>query len=674
MNDGQNLLRTSSSPYLLQHADNPVHWRLWGREAFADARARDVPVILSIGYAACHWCHVMAHESFENEQTAAQMNSDFVCIKVDREERPDVDHHYMSALHALGEQGGWPLTMFLTPDAEPFYGGTYWPPTPRFGRPSFPQVLASVSQAWRTKRAGVLQNGAALTEHLRGSAAPRAPGALSGDQLDTAGEALLRILDPGNGGIGRAPKFPNAPIFRFFWSESFRRGDPRYRDAVRDLLDALSAGGIYDHLGGGFARYSVDAEWHVPHFEKMLYDNAQILELLALAHAETPAPVYAARARDTFDWLQREMKVGDAYAASLDADQDGEEGLFYVWSAGEIDAALGEEAEAFKAAYDVRPEGNWEGRNVLRLAKPVDIAVERGLAGARARLFALRGQRPRPGLDDKILTDWNSLMIASLARAAAVFDAPDMLAAASAAFDFLDKTLRDEGGRLAHAWREGRIGAQGMLDDCASFARAALALFEATGEPRYLQLAEREAGAALARFGAEDGGLYLTAADAADAPAVRARIAHDGATPSGVGLMAEVFVRLYHLTDASHWREAAERLIGSFAGGDPRELTQTPLLLSAWDFLTRGGCVVVEGERGDARASVLTGIARRAPDPALVVWPLDRSLWPEGVPGGRPAPPHVPAAMICRGQVCGLPEREPAPLAAALRTARVSGT
>jgi uncharacterized protein YyaL (SSP411 family) len=573
----------------------------------------------------------------------------------------------MSALHAMGEQGGWPLTMFLTPNAEPFFGGTYWPPTPRYGRPSFPQVLASVTQAWRTKREGVLQNGAALTAHLRETAAPRGAGVLTGDHLGAGGESLLTILDPVHGGIGRAPKFPNAPIFRFFWSEFFRRGDLRFRHAVRDLLDALCAGGIYDHLGGGFARYSVDAEWHVPHFEKMLYDNAQILELLALAHAESPSAIYEARARDTFGWLLREMKVGDAFAASLDADQDGEEGLFYVWTAEEIDAALGAEAAAFKQAYDVSAEGNWEGRNVLRMAKPADPALDRALAGAREKLFALREHRARPGLDDKILTDWNGLMIVALARAAAVFEAPEMLATASAAFAFLDKTLRDAQGRLVHAWRDGRIGAVGMLDDSASFARAALALFEATGEPRYLAIAETEARAALRSFGAEDGGLYLTAADAADAPAVRARIANDGATPSGAGLMAEAFVRLHHLTDASEWRVAAERLIGAFAGVDPRELTQSPLLLAAWDNLARGGCVVIEGARHDQRALALARAARRAADPALVVWPLDRALWPDGVPGDRPAPPDAPAAMVCRGQVCGLPEREPRALAAALR-------
>jgi uncharacterized protein YyaL (SSP411 family) len=667
MTEPRNFLSASTSPYLLQHAGNPVDWRMWGRDVFEEARARDVPVLLSIGYAACHWCHVMAHESFEDEGIAAQMNRDFVCVKVDREERPDVDQHYMSALHAMGEQGGWPLTMFLTPDGAPFFGGTYWPPAPRYGRPSFPQVLASVANAWRAKREGVLQNGAAINAHLAESAAPREPGVLGADHLNAAGEALLTILDPVNGGIGRAPKFPNAPIFRFFWSEYFRRRDPRFRDAVLGLLDALCAGGIYDHLGGGFARYSVDGEWHVPHFEKMLYDNAQILELLAFAQAETPSPVYAARARDTFAWLMREMRADGAFAASLDADQDGEEGLFYVWTAQQIEAALGPDAAKFKTAYDVREDGNWEGRNVLRMRKPADPALEAALGPARARLLALREGRPRPGLDDKVLVDWNGLMIAALARAAAAFEAPAMLEAAREAFDFLDARLRDAQGRLVHSWREGRIGAAGLVEDAASFARAALALFEATGEPRYLALAERETRAALARFGAPDGGLYMTAEDAQDAPAVRARIADDGATPSGVGLMAEVLARLYHLTDAAEWREAAERLIAAFAGGDPRALTQSPLLLAAWDFLTRGGCVVVEGDRADALTTALVGAARRGPDPALAVWPLDRALWPQGAPGGRPSPPAVPAAMVCRGQACGLPQRDPEALAASLR-------
>jgi uncharacterized protein YyaL (SSP411 family) len=662
-----NALAESTSPYLLQHAANPVAWRMWGRAAFDEARARDVPVLLSVGYAACHWCHVMAHESFENADTAAQMNRDFVCVKVDREERPDVDHHYMTALHAMGEQGGWPLTMFLTPEGEPFYGGTYWPPAPRWGRPSFRQVLASVTHAWRTKREGVTQNGAAVAAHVAELAAPRGAGALTAAHLDAAGDALLRIIDPVNGGIGRAPKFPNAPIFRFLWSEYFRRGDVAFRDAVRGLLDALCAGGIYDHLGGGFARYSVDGEWHVPHFEKMLYDNAQILELLALAHAEAPSPVYAARARDTFLWLQREMRVEGAFAASLDADQDGEEGLFYVWTAEQIDAALGADAAAFKAAYDVRPKGNWEARNVLRMVKPVDAALEASLAPARAGLFALRESRPRPGRDDKALADWNGLTIAALARASAVFQAPEMLAAAREAFDFIHRTLRDPQGRLVHAWRAGRIGAAGMLDDSASFAGAALALFEAGGEPRHLHAAEEETRAALRRFGAPDGGLYLTADDAEDAPAVRARIVQDNATPSGVGLMAETLVRLYHLTDAAEWREAAERLFSACGGGDPRELTQSPLLLSAYDFLSRGGCVTIESAANDPRAAALIEAARRAPDPAVSALPLDRSLWPQGPPGGRPAPPSPPAAMLCRGQTCGLPERDPEALARALR-------
>ena len=392
-----NLLGEATSPYLIQHAGNPVHWRTWSPEALAEAKERDRPILLSIGYAACHWCHVMAHESFEDPETAALMNQLFVNVKVDREERPDVDHIYMTALHAMGEQGGWPLTMFLTPDGAPIYGGTYWPPTSRWGRPSFRQVLRAVDAAWRDQRDALQTQGASLVAHLDRLAAAKAGGDLAPDDLTEVSNALLRLVDPVHGGIGDAPKFPNAPIFRFFWQESFRRTDPRLRASVRSLLGALSAGGIYDHLGGGFARYSTDARWHVPHFEKMLYDNAQILELLALAYAETPNPLYAARVRETFDWLMREMLVDGAFAASLDADSEGEEGRFYVWSADEIALILGKDAAAFNAAYDVRPEGNWEGHNVLqRIAPPGDEVSEARLAASRAKLFAAREKRIRP--------------------------------------------------------------------------------------------------------------------------------------------------------------------------------------------------------------------------------------------------------------------------------------
>ena len=347
---------------------------------------------------------------------------------MDREERPDIDHIYMSALHALGQQGGWPLTMFLTSDGKPMFGGTYWPPEPRYGRPSFRQVLQSVDATWRTRRDEMESRGLTLADHLAKLSELNAGAGVAPADLDRIGDALLSAVDPVHGGLRGAPKFPNAPIFRFFWSEMFRRGDRRFGEAVRAMLEAMNAGGITDHLGGGYARYSTDAEWLVPHFEKMLYDNAQILELLALVHALWPDPTFAERAHETVDWLNREMRVGDAFAASLDADQDGEEGLFYVWREDEIDAALGEAAPAFKAAYDVTRGGNWEGRTVLRrIIPPGSAQEEAALAASRARLFALRESRPKPGRDDKVLADWNGLTIAALARASAVFGEPEWL-------------------------------------------------------------------------------------------------------------------------------------------------------------------------------------------------------------------------------------------------------
>jgi len=660
-----NLLADATSPYLLQHAHNPVHWRQWGPAALEEARERDRPVLISIGYAACHWCHVMAHESFENEEIAALMNRLFVNVKVDREERPDIDHIYMTALNALGEQGGWPLTMFLAPDGAPLFGGTYWPPEPRWGRPSFRQILLAVDKAWGEKREALLAQGANLKAFFAELSQAKGGGAVGPADLSAIAAAYLRQVDPVHGGIGGAPKFPNAPIFRFLWSEAFRDNNQAAKAATRRLLVSLCQGGIYDHLGGGFARYSVDAEWHVPHFEKMLYDNAQIFELLALAHADEPDALFAERAEETFGWLMREMRVGDgerfAFAASQDADQAGEEGSFYTWTAEEIDAALGAESAAFKAAYDVRPEGNWEHRNVLRrtLAAHGDAAAEARLAQARRRLFALREGRPRPALDDKILADWNGLMIAALARAAPFSFAPACLDAAQRAFAFVDENLRDKKGRLVHAWR-GRAGAAGLLDDYASMSRAALALFEATGERSYLRQAVALIEEARDLFGEADGGFFITARDAADVPAARPRHAHDGATPSGIGLIAEVLARLHHLTGEKSWRDDCERLIAAFAG--PREaLAQSPLLLAAADFLERAAVVVVGGDPGDPRAKALAAIALASPDPATcLLRTRDGADWPEGSPGyGRAPIGGAPAAYLCRGAVCSLPVAAP---------------
>jgi uncharacterized protein len=672
METGRNLLAGEASPYLLQHAHNPVHWRPWNAAALAEAQRRDCPILLSIGYAACHWCHVMAHESFENDETAQRMNELFVNIKVDREERPDIDHIYMTALHATGQQGGWPLTMFLTPEGQPMLGGTYWPPEPRWGRPSFRQVLESVDTAWRTRREDMKSRGLALTDHLAKLSEAGAGRGVTPEDLTRIGDALLSAVDPVHGGLRGAPKFPNAPVFRFFWNEMFRRREPAFGEAVRAMLEAMNAGGIYDHLGGGYARYSTDAEWLVPHFEKMLYDNAQILELLALVHSLWPDPTFADRARETVGWLMREMRVGDAFAASLDADQDGEEGLFYVWRADEIDAVLGPDAARFKAAYDVTRGGNWEGQTVLRRITPRGSPDEEsGLAASRARLFGVREARPKPGRDDKVLADWNGLTIAALVRASAVFGEPAWLQTARAAFDFIMTKLRGPDGRLLHAWREGHPGARALLDDYASMARAALALFEASGEPRDLEAARSLAAEALDLFGDGAGGVYLTATDAADVPGARPRQAHDGATPSGVGLLAEAFVRLWHLTDEARWREAAENLIRAVSGA-PEGLGGSPLTLMSADMLERGGSAAVDGPLDDPRSQTLAQAALRAPDPSLTVLRLDRRLWPDGPPRADLPQAPEPIAMLCQGQTCSLPVATPEALTALMEERRAA--
>ncbi|HEX9490861.1 MAG TPA: thioredoxin domain-containing protein [Stellaceae bacterium] len=490
----RNALAEETSPYLLQHKDNPVHWQAWGPAALAAARAADKPILLSIGYAACHWCHVMAHESFENRDVAALMNDLFVNIKVDREERPDLDTIYQYALALLGEQGGWPLTMFLTPAGEPFWGGTYFPPEARWGRPGFPDVLRAISNAYQSDRDKVVNNAAALKQGLARLSAPQGGTGLSIDATDRIAERLVREVDPVNGGIGDAPKFPQPGVFELLWRAFRRTRQEPFRHAVELTLAHLSQGGIYDHVGGGYSRYAVDARWLVPHFEKMLYDNAQLVDLLTLVWQETGNGLYAMRVAETVDWITREMLTPEGgFSSSLDADSEHEEGKFYVWSEAEIDTLLGERAVRFKAFYDVSGGGNWEGHTILNRLRHLELAdpaTEAELAACRAILFHAREERVHPGLDDKVLADWNGLVITALANAATVFERPDWLDYAIDAFAFIAEQMSDGEGRLFHASRAGKKRHAAVLDDYANMSRAALALCEATGDAHYLARAE----------------------------------------------------------------------------------------------------------------------------------------------------------------------------------------
>jgi uncharacterized protein YyaL (SSP411 family) len=564
--------------------------------------------------------------------------------------------------------------MFLTPDGAPFWGGTYFPPEPRWGRPSFRQVLMGVAEAYRTGAEAVEKNAATLRRYLQSQSAAQPGGLPQPAHLDAVAEAYQKLNDPVNGGLRGAPKFPNPPIFRFLWQNAFRTGRPEGQDMLCLMLERMSQGGIYDHLGGGYARYAVDDIWLVPHFEKMLYDNGQLLELLALAHALRPDPLFAARAAETVGWMDRDMtaeRIGGkaAFAASEDADSEGEEGRFYVWTEAEIDRLLGSPAASFKHAYDVTPAGNWEGHTILRrVTPPASPADESGLADARQTLFRAREKRVRPGRDDKVLADWNGLAIIGLVRAAAVFDRPDWIARAREAFDFIIETMSAPDGRIHHALRLGRVSAAGLLDDQAAMARAALALFGASGEAHFLDHAVRLVGVAEALFADGQGGFYTTAADAADVPLSRPRTAQENATPAANGVLAEVLARLYHLTGESRWRERCEALLRAFTG-DVNQLAAMSGLLAAADLLEEAACVVVAGDPAHPRAQALLRAALAAPDPAVVVL---RAPAPDSLRAGHPAHgkgpvADGPAAYLCRRSVCSLPVTDAAALAQMLR-------
>jgi uncharacterized protein len=710
----ENRLALETSPYLLQHRHNPVDWWAWGPDALAAAKQTNKPILLSIGYAACHWCHVMAHESFEDAPTAAVMNDLFINIKVDREERPDIDQIYMAALHHLGEQGGWPLTMFLTPDGEPVWGGTYFPKTSRYGRPGFVDVMQEVARLFREEPQRIAHNRDALMKALANKARPASRVVIGARELDATANAIARAFDPVNGGLGRAPKFPQCSMLEVLWRAGMRSGDVRFFELVEHTLAHMCEGGIYDHLGGGFSRYSVDERWLVPHFEKMLYDNAQLLELLALAHVRSGNDLFQERAEETVGWLAREMTTPEgAFCASLDADSEGEEGKFYVWSRAEIEDILGpRDAEFFALTYDVTPGGNFEGHNILnRLASLSDakdkaegaaeprIAKEAGapsngfgghptpppdadyliaqkrradnvtrLAGLRQTLLAARGNRVRPGLDDKVLADWNGLMIAALVNAGVMLKKPEWLAMAGRAFAFVARHMI-RGDRLGHSWRAGKLLLPGLASDYAAMIRAALALHEATGTREYL-FAALAWQAALDRHYAhnENGGYYLTANDA-EGLVVRPDSTIDEAIPNPVGLAAQNLTRLAILSGDDIWRERADILFDGVLPIAADSMYLHASLLNALDLRLRAVEIVAVGPQADRFADV-----------ALATPYLDRivarAAGSDQLPPGHPAravsiAPGETAALVCAGERCSLPVTEADKLAesvAELRT------
>ena len=673
-----NRLAAATSPYLLQHQHNPVDWREWGPDALGEARRLNRPILLSVGYAACHWCHVMAHESFEDEATARVMNELFVNIKVDREERPDIDQIYMNALHLMGEQGGWPLTMFLTPAGEPVWGGTYFPKEARFGRAAFTDVLREIARLFREEPDRIGKNRDALMARLSERARPEGKVVVGLAELDRVANGIARAIDTQNGGLRGAPKFPQCGLFELLWragerapaeQAEARTGAGAFFGRVLLTLEHICEGGIYDHLGGGFSRYSVDERWLVPHFEKMLYDNAQLLELLALAHARTGHPLFRQRAAETVGWLAREMITPQgAFSASLDADSEGEEGKFYVWSLGEIERVLGpDDAHYFAAQYDVTAGGNFEGHNIPNRLKHLPRNTESCAAAQQdeSRLAVLRGKllkerekRIRPGLDDKALADWNGLMIAALANAGALLGETTWIEMAARAFRFLAAEMI-RGDRLGHSWREGRLLFPGLASDFATMVRAALALHEATADRAYLDRALAWQRALDRHYANPDNGGYFLTADDAEGLVVRPSATTDDATPNPNGIAAQNLLRLAAFTGDHAWREKADRLIEGVLAAGSENLVGHASLLNALDLRLRAIEIVVTGS--GERADALVAASLKLP---LLTRIVLRAASAEALPATHPARDKIAAApegaaFVCAGERCSLPVTEP---------------
>ncbi len=674
-----NRLANESSPYLLQHRDNPVDWYPWGADALEKARREDKPIFLSIGYSACHWCHVMEHESFENEAIAHVLNDNFVPIKVDREERPDLDQIYMNAVQMLTGHGGWPMSVFLTPDLKPFYGGTYWPPHSSRGMPGFDQILAAVVDAWKNRREHALTAADQLTAELQNVGVPASGDAnsMNNELIERAVSQLRRSFDGAYGGFGSAPKFPHPMDLQLLVRVAHRAGQEGPLEMVRLTLDRMAAGGIYDHLGGGFARYSVDARWLVPHFEKMLYDNALLTSAYLDAYLVTGNTEYARIVRETLAYIIRDMTdpAGGFYSTE-DADSEGHEGLFYTWMPDEIEAVLGEERGAtFGRVYDVSDYGNFEGRNILNLPKtleqsaailrrdPAELAAE--LAESREKLFAAREKRVRPGRDDKVIVAWNGLMIDAMARAGAALNEPEYVITADEVAKFILKNMRRDDGRLLHTWRAGTAKLDAYLDDYASLANSLVSLYEANFDERYIDDAAGLIDVVLEKFADPTGGFFYTADDHEQLIA-RTKGLTDSSTPSGNALAALALLRLGKLLGRGDYLEAAEKTLAAAVPIMERApLAAGQMLLALDRYLGPAHELVLVGDfsRDDAKQA-LAAMHRRF-FPRSVVAARDfkppandgyRSRQLDELFAGKTSPDGRPVLYVCQNFACQEPD------------------
>jgi uncharacterized protein len=663
-----NRLANETSPYLLQHAHNPVDWYPWGPEALERAKRENKPIFLSIGYAACHWCHVMERESFEDAATAEDLNRDFVAVKVDREERPDLDQVYMSAVQAMTGQGGWPMSIFLTPDGKPFYGGTYFPPQPAHGMPAFRQVLAGVARAWRDEPLEVLASGARLVDAL----VQQQAGPTSGDEptrvlLDTATAAIEASFDATNGGWGGAPKFPQPMTIEYLVRRAATTGDSRPLAVARRSLDAMADGGIRDQLGGGFHRYSTDAIWLVPHFEQMLYDNAQLARVYTHAFAATGDPRYADVATGTLDYMARELTTADgAFAASQDADTEGVEGKTFTWTSDEIRDALGDDAAEFIEAYGISDHGNWEHTNILsRVVPPTgDPAAEAGLAASRAKLLGRRATRPQPARDEKALAAWNGLAIGAFADASRHLPGGERyLAIAARAAEAIVVGLLRPDGRLGRSWKDGRSTGEGVLEDYAHLADGLLALYEASADERWFTIARALANVILDRFADPAGGFFDTADDH-EALVTRPKDVQDNAVPAGGSMAASVLLRLAALTGEARYEQAAEQALATVTTYLARYPTGFANWLSAAHLAVEGiDELAIVGDPTDPATRALAAVASDGfrPNVVLAVAPdSEASVVP--LLADRPLIDGRPTAYLCRDFACRLPVTDPAAL------------